>query len=191
MQHLDQEMRVFLPTLTGELGLSVEVASKLATTIAADVRFLETHAKDQIRNATAVNLKSSLEELHAFQAWMDLASSIQTNPAITRAQVIAQNYVCFVYLGEACFRVLATHAKPGSATKRCCQFLTDNPVRAFRNAIAHANWEYRSDYSGIIFWARKGADSSESLSRFEVSQVDLDFWQALSRCAAYAAYTQL
>jgi len=48
-----------------------------------------------------------------------------------------------------------------------------------------------SDYSGLVFWAKKGADPNEPLSRFEVSQEDLNFWQTLSRCVAYAAYTSL
>ena len=68
---------------------------------------------------------------------------------------------------------------------------SDNPVRAFRNAIAHANWKYLSDYSGLEYWARKSSDPSEPLSRFEVSQSDLSFWQALARCTAYANFLSL
>jgi hypothetical protein len=102
-----------------------------------------------------------------------------------------QNYVCFVYLNEACFRVLQKALATGSVTKRCCKFLTDNPVRAFRNAVAHANWTYREDFGGLVFWARKGAGSDEEMARFEVTQDELQFWQALSRCVAYAAYTSL
>jgi hypothetical protein len=55
--------------------------------------------------------------------------------------------------------------------------------------LSHANWTYRDDYTGLIFWARKGSDPSEELTRFEVNQNDLNFWQALSRCVAYVAYT--
>ena len=127
----------------------------------------------------------------AFQTFMDSASAVHGNPATTRAQVIVQNYVCFVYLGEACFRALLIASKPGSVSRRCCKFLTDNPVRAFRNAIAHANWNYASDFGGSVFWARKSAAPHEPLSRFEVSQPELDFWQTLSRGVAYAAYTVL
>ena len=82
-------------------------------------------------------------------------------------------------------------AAPGSVTKRSCKFLTDNPVRAFRNAVAHANWQYRADFKALIYWARKGSDPAEELARFEVTQDDLGFWQALSRSVAYAAYTNL
>jgi hypothetical protein len=70
-------------------------------------------------------------------------------------------------------------------------YLTENPVRAFRNAIAHSNWTYSSDFHGLVYWARKGSDPDEALSRFEVFQGDLDFWQTLSRGVAYAAYTSI
>lgn len=40
-------------------------------------------------------------------------------------------------------------------------------------------------------WARKGGDLNEPLQQFEVEQDDLNFWQALSRCVAYAAYSNL
>jgi hypothetical protein len=74
-------------------------------------------------------------------------------------------------------------------TRKCCRFLTDNPIRAFRNALAHANWRYNEDFSGLRFWARKGSDPSEALREFEVSQLELGFWQALARCVAYVAFT--
>ena len=122
---------------------------------------------------------------------MDLAGSIKGNPYMTQAQVLCQNYMCFVYLSEACFKVLAKRAPTASVTKRCAQFLTDNPVRAFRNAIAHANWRYRQDFRAVVFWARKGVDPNEPLEEFEVEERDLEFWQALSRCVAYAAYSNL
>jgi hypothetical protein len=37
----------------------------------------------------------------------------------------------------------------------------------------------------------KGDDLTASLSRFEVSQEELAFWQSLSRCVAYAAFSNL
>jgi hypothetical protein len=40
-----------------------------------------------------------------------------------------------------------------------------------------------------FFWARKGSDPAEAVEIYEVDQNDLNFWQALSRCMAYVAYT--
>jgi hypothetical protein len=127
--------------------------------------------------------------LRGFQMFMDIVNSVEPNPGVIRSQVITQNYICFVYLGDACFKALRKATPSGNVTRKCCQFLTDNPVRALRNSLAHANWTYREDYSGLVFWARKGSDPGESLARFEADQNDVNFWQALSRCVAYVAYT--
>jgi len=125
----------------------------------------------------------------AFQAFMDMIrQSDRLHPSVVRAQVIYQNYICFVYLNEACFSIVRKELPTGSSSRKCCRFLTDNPVRAFRNALAHANWRYLANFSGIEYWARRGADPTEQMVRFEVSQSDLSFWQAIARCTAYAIY---
>jgi hypothetical protein len=190
LERLDQQLAVHKFRLQVEMRLNDDQCGKLATTIAADVRFLPQSVKDEIRSASPVPLTARYEELQGFQAWMDFARKTKSAP-ITRAQVITQNYVCFVYLAEACFLVFRKQAQQNSATKRVATFLTDNPVRAFRNAIAHSNWQYNEDFSGLIYWARKGPDRDEPLSKFEVDQKTLGFWQSLSRCAAYAVYINL
>jgi hypothetical protein len=190
-QHLDAQMKAFSTRLANEVKLTPEMAGKLATSIAADVRFLSSEQKAEIRAASPVPLQHRLAELRAFQGWMDQAHTVRNNPLVTRAQVLSQNYICFVYLPEACFRVLSKVCPNGSAAKKCAQFLSNNPVRAFRNAVAHSNWTYRDDFGAIIYWARKGSDPDEALQRFEVEQNDLSFWQAVSRCVAYAAYSNL
>ena len=190
-KHLDAQMRAFATRLTSEVKLTPEMATKLATTIAADVRFLSSEQKAELRAASPVPLQDRLAELQAFQGWMDQAHTVRNHPFVTRAQVLSQNYICFVYLPEACFRVLAKACPSESAARKCAQFLNNNPVRAFRNAIAHANWTYRADFGALIYWARKGNAQGEPLERFEVEQDDLSFWQSLSRCVAYAAYSNL
>jgi hypothetical protein len=190
-EYLDRQLKSFSDRLTEAVRLQVSETGKVATLIAAEVRFLEPGSRAEVHAAGPVPLKDRLDELQAFQAWMDLASSVRGNAAVTRAQVVTQNYVCFVYLGEACFAALRKTSKPGSVTRRCCKYLTDNPIRAFRNAIAHSNWTYAPDFSGLVYWARKGSDPDEALSRFEVAHHELGFWQALSRGVAYAAYTSI
>ena len=184
-------MQSFAARLMSEVKLPSEVAAKLATTIASDVRFLSPDQKAEIKAASPVSLADRLDELQAFQGWMDIAHNMRDNPFVNRAQVLSQSYICFVYLPESCFRILAKVCPSGSTAKKCAQFLSDNPVRAFRNAVAHANWTYRKDFRAIIYWARKGNNQDEPLERFEVEQEDLSFWQALSRCVAYAAYSNL
>jgi hypothetical protein len=187
---MDHQMAVYTPDLQRDLKLSEDVCRKLATTIAAEVRFLPNEAKIQIKFASPVSTNTRFKELLAFQGWMDFANKTNS-PYITRAQVITQNYICFVYLSEACFAVLRKMAPVGSASKLCATFLTDNPVRSFRNAIAHSNWQYNCDFSGLTYWSRKGGEKDEPLTKFEVDHQKLGFWQSLSRCVAYATYQNL
>ena len=177
--------------LISEVGISETDSRKLATKIASDVRFLSLNAKAEIAEASPIALRDRLEELRAFQGWMDTVANSQTSPFMVRAQVLTQNYICFVYLPESCFRTLSKNAPSGSVTKKCAKFLSADRVRAFRNAVSHANWRYRSDFGAITYWARKGADPSDPLFEFEVEQEELTFWQALSRCVAYAALSNL
>lgn len=188
---LDEQMAVWSGRLMSEVKISDEDSRKLATKIAGDVRFLPTEVKAEITVASPIPLSDRLQELQAFQGWMDLARQSPASPFIVRAQVITQNYICFNYLPESCFRILSKTAPVGSVTRKCAQFLSDNRIRAFRNAIAHANWSYRDDFNAIVYWARKGSDPNEALERFEVVQEELAFWQSLSRCVAYAAFSNL
>jgi hypothetical protein len=187
--HIDEQMRSFAPFLRDQFGITPPQSNNLATEIANEIRRLPKETLDSVAADDPVGAHARLEELRGFQMFMDIVSAVDPHPAVIRAQVITQNYICFVYLGDACFKALRKAAPSGSVIRKCCQFLIDNPVRALRNSLAHANWTYRSDYSGLVFWARKGSDSNEALARFEVDQNDLNFWQALSRCVAYIAYT--
>jgi hypothetical protein len=191
MKHLDIQMLAWSKRLISELTIKEEESQKLATTIASEVRWLPKEAKNEIINASPVDIRYTYEELLAFQGFMDIVHKSEKHPSVVRAQVIVQNYICFVYLNENCFNVLRKHVSNGSACKKCCNFLVNNPVRAFRNAIAHSNWCYKSDFSGIRYWARKGSNPDEPLNEFEVDQDELSFWQAVARCTAYAAYENL
>jgi hypothetical protein len=184
-------MAVWSERLKSELKINDENSRKLATAIAADVRFLPAEVKAEIRVASPVPLKDRVQELQAFQGWMDVVRNSTPSSYLVRAQVLTQNYICFVYLPESCFRILAKAAPTGSTVQKCARFLNNNPVRAFRNSVAHANWTYRPDFRAIVYWARKGSDPTEPLEQFEVTQEELDFWQSLSRCVAYAAFTNL
>lgn len=177
MDHLNAQMRRWAPRLRDDLRISIEAGNALATSIREDVSALPQTVRAEALVSSTVPLRRRLDEISAFQAFMDaLQTSRDPSPGLVRAQVIVQNYVCFVYLGEACFKILRKNSEAGSTLGRCCRFLTDNPIRAFRNAIAHGNWDYNADFSGLVFWARKGDDPKEPLSEFNVSQEELDFW---------------
>jgi hypothetical protein len=190
-ERLDEQMAIWSDKLVSEIKISEADSRKLGTKIAADVRFLSSDVKAEIAAASPVALRDRLQELRAFQAWMDMVANSTSPPFIIRAQVITQNYICFVYLPESCFRILSKNTPSGSVVKKCAKFLGADRIRAFRNAVAHANWSYRSDFGAITYWARKSDDPNDPLSKFEVEQHELEFWQALSRCVAYAALSNL
>lgn len=192
MYHLDNQMKQWSSRLRDDLNIGPPENNQLATTITAEVGALSVDAKHRVREASQIPLATRVDELIGFQGWMDFVAGLEKpHPTVVRAQVAYLNYVCFVYLGESCFNVLKRELPPGSTAKKCCKFLTDNPVRAFRNAFAHANWRYLPDFSGLEYWARKGAEPTEPMVRFEVSQQDLCFWQALARCTGYASFLTL
>ena len=188
---MDKQLSRWQQRLVGELRVPAEAAPRLASAISEEVSALDSQLRLRIREAQHVTLEDRLDELSAFQSFMDSLPRERLPPPMVRAQVIIQNYVCFVYLGESCFRQLRKAIPSSSATGRCCRFLTENPVRAFRNALAHSNWRYRSDFSGLEFWARAGASVDEPLRRWDVAQEDLTFWQAVARCTGYAVYLSL
>lgn len=192
MQHLDRQLASFSTDLQRLVGLTADESQKVATLVSADVRFLPKDVKAEIEAVSPVPLLARRDELVAFQAWNDFARSVKANPAITRAQVIVQNYVCFSYLKDACFDVVARKAAADSVAARCSRFLTTGPVRDFRNAFSHANWCYKSDFTGLKCWVLEDARRRDSrLREFGVSQNELSFWQSLARGVAYATYEQL
>jgi hypothetical protein len=189
-KYLDVQIQHYSSFLRDELKLDAAQSNRFATTISQDLESLSADAKAALKNSSIIPAKDRLDELVAFQGWMDTSLQVK-HPSVARARVITQNYICFVYLGESCFSILKKNLPSGSVTRKACQFLTDNPIRAFRNAIAHANWKYKADYSGIEFWARKGSDVTEPMVKWEVNQTTLSFWQALSRTVAYVTFTGL
>lgn len=191
MNGLDQQMQQWSTRLRDDLRITPADSSRLASAIASEVKSLSDDTRRRVKEASVIPLETRIEELKAFQAWMDLIHVATPHPVVVRAQVITQNYICFVYLGEACFNALRKELPSGSTAKRCCKFLTDNPVRAFRNAIAHSNWRYLPDFSGLEYWAREGEDRSAPLKRFVVLENELSFWQAIARCTAYSAFLSL
>jgi hypothetical protein len=192
LSKLNHQLTAHRHRLVSEVGLTADEASKVATLVANDIVSLTLKAKTEIKAVSPVSISARIDELLVFQAWMDLAHSLPKHPTIIRTQVLVQNYICFVYLKDACFEVVSKRAAPKSVAARCANYLSRGAVRDFRNAFAHANWQYNSTFTGLECWARKDPGKRSSpLRHFAVSQDDLTFWQTLSRAVAYATYLQL
>ena len=179
---LDEKLSSFSTRLRDDLGITPPDSNALASAIrselyAADIASLPTLASD-----SPLALRDRFHELHRLLSWMDQSHGSQDQ----YGQFVALNYFCFVYLGQACFTVLRKELPSQSISRKCCTFLTDNPVRAFRNALAHGNWRFLLDGSAVDFWARKGSDPAEPVTRFRFTWEDLHFSQYLAIATAHA-----
>jgi hypothetical protein len=186
---LDDIMRQFSPRLREDLGLTTPTSNRLASMIAEEVKALPSEVLRAVRDEDVVGLPRRIEELGAFESFMTFAAQVQLQQRgfVVRAQVACQLYIVFVYLGESCFLRLRKAAASGSTLKRCCTYLTDHPVRGLRNAVAHANWRYADDFSGILFHYFE--DEQRTRRRdYTVTQLELNFWDKLARVTAYSAF---
>jgi hypothetical protein len=188
---LDDIMRRYSPRLRDDLGLTPPASNCLASTIASEVQALPQDVLRAIRNEDVIGLQRRIDELVAFERFMDFASQVQATsgsvPPLTRAQVTCQLYTVFVYLGDACFTRLRKSAISGSVLKKCCKYLTDFPVRGLRNAVAHSSWRYEDDFTGIIFYYFEDEQKTKRRD-YTVTQLELEFWDKLARVTAYAAF---
>ena len=192
LQKLNRQLAIHSKRLLTDVGLTADEALKVATLVASDIHSLSAEAKAKIKTASPVQISARIDELLVFQAWMDLAHLRPKHPTIVRVQGIVQNYICFIYLKDACFEIVSKQAPPKSVAARCAKYLSRGAVRDFRNAFSHASWQYNSTYTGLDCWVLQNAHNRlRPLNHFYVSQDDLTFWQALSRAVAYATYLQL
>ncbi|MCK9411166.1 MAG: hypothetical protein M0Q53_02620 [Prolixibacteraceae bacterium] len=196
MDNLDRQLFYYSGRLKEEVGVETKYLVSICTTIYNELKQLSIEDLREIETASPVGLELRIEELTAFNMMMDRVNKhLSQYPEIVRSQVIVQNYVAFVYLKDNCFDVTKKVMPSGTLTRRICQFLLNNPVRAFRNAIAHGNWQYTNDYSGIKYYAHKGESKPNvetlGMSEFTVGNSELEFWQALSRATAYTIYSYI
>ncbi len=192
MTNFDNQLYQFKNRLIKEVKISEQNVDRVASIISDEIRKNKSTLLSKMEEVTPIKIKTRIEELSSFQEMMDTLNNMTPRPEIVRSQVITQNYICFVYLKDTLFDVLKQNAENGSTLKKCTKFLLNNPVRAFRNSIAHGNWKYKDDFSGLEFWAYKGSPTDdEQMTKFQVSQDELNFWQTLSRCVGYTSYLTL
>lgn len=113
MEYLNEQMRRWSSRLRDDLMILPPASNRLASAISVEVAGLSAEAKQRIRDTSLIPLETRIEELQAFQGWMELVRQSDLLPVVVRAQVITQNYICFVYLGEACFKVLSKELPSG------------------------------------------------------------------------------
>lgn len=187
MEYLNIQMKKWASRLCDDLRLTPNQSNEIASSIFGEIKSLSLPVKKEIENSTPIPIKARLDELIAFQRWMDFVDSMKMpKPEVIRAQVITQNYICFVYLKETWFEILLQHLHQNSSTYKSCSFLLSEPIKLLRHGISHGNWKYKDDFSGLEYWNRK--DRSSPYDYKQVDGQELDFWQSLSRTVAYASF---
>jgi hypothetical protein len=187
ISQLDDRLGEFSTKLRDDLAIEPPSSLKLATTIYNEIRALPIDKLPTLAGESPLSLKDRHEQLMAVLEWWRNFPADRNNCGL----YMTLNYFCFVYLSESCFKILRKELPPGSIARKCCEYLTDNPVRAFRNAVAHGNWRATLDGSAIDFWARKGSQPDEAMSRFRFTVNDLNFCYCLSIATAHAAMLAL
>ncbi len=188
MQNYNNQLYEYKKFLKLNVKIQDSQLRSVASIIASEIEQKKDLIASELKTISPISLETRMEELIAFQQMMEIFNQMKPKPAIVRTQVVSENYFCFVYLKDSLFEVLKKQSEVGSVTKKCMKFLLNNPVRAFRNSVAHGNWKYLDDFSGIEFWARKGSEKNGKMSHFTVSQTELGFWKTLSKAIAYITF---
>ena len=195
MVTFDEILYVHKERLSADVGIDAQYLSKVSTTIRNELSLLTDEQLLEIEKSSLVPLEDRIQELGRFDELIHYVIDNQKSISGNRKACITtyRNYMLFVYLKDNCFEVTKKLMPSKTMTKRICRFLLDNPLRAFRNAIAHGNFYYNiKNTQSIIFYAYKGeskdnVDASE-MTMFEVYLDELNFWQELSRGTAYTIY---
>jgi hypothetical protein len=183
----DNMLSAFSTKLRDDLGIEPPASLKLASYIRDEIRSLPLNSLPTLSGDSPLALKDRWEMLNLLVNWL-IGSRNDPN---TYGQILSLNYIAFVYLGDTTFKVLRKELTKDTVCRKCCVYLTDNPVRAFRNAIAHGNWRFAPDGSAIDFWARKGDNPGEDMVRWRLTRTDLRFCQSLALATAYATMLAL
>lgn len=161
----------------------------LASTMYREIASLDEITANKLRQALLVPPERYVEELSAFQAWMDIAHANSGNPIIVRAQVMTELYVAFVWLRDSVLAPARAAVGDGTVLGAVEELLRTGDRRKLRNAVAHGRWCYLADFGGLECWAepRRGRPHQ----RFVINSVDLGRWQLLSRGTAIAVLLAL
>src|SRR5680860_715983 len=150
LTHLDNQLLAARAS-TEAPDLPDRVWDCLATTINDEIAGLDETSANQLRLSLLIPPERYLEELTAFQTWMDIARANADNPVIVRAQVMTQLYVAFVWLRDSVMKPAAAAVSDQTAFATIERFLSSGHRRMLRNAIAiaHGRWCYLPDFKGL------------------------------------------
>lgn len=184
LSQLDRQVAAFESRLALDLPLSAQ--GRIASAVFAEVAALGEEMHNRLRVELAIPPEIYLEEMTAFQGWMDLANANQKNPFIVRAQVVTQLYFSFVWLRDSLLAPLSQAIVDGVTTSVLDYFGKPTDRWTLRNAVAHGRWKYAADFSGLECW-----DGRPPTTYLFVDGQDLAAWQTLSRATIIAVLLAL
>lgn len=174
LPHLDHQVLVFESRLALSLPLSAQ--GRIASAVYDEVAALGEETHNRLRVELAILPETYLEEMTAFQGWMDLANANRTNPFIVRAQMVTQLYFGFVWLRDSLMAPLSLAIADGVTTTIIKFFGKPTDRWTLRNAVAHGRWKYAADFSGLECW-----DGRPPTTYLFVAEKDLEAWLILSK----------
>jgi len=187
MKKLDLQLLEYKSELVDLVGIETDFVEMVATKISSEIKSLNIERLNELKNSSPVDLNDRYEELISFQSMMDFFNSQKLAPQMVRAQILAQNYICFVYLKDNYFRALENILPFNSVGQRCFKYLLSSDVKNLRNAIAHGNWSYSTDFNGLNYWYTRKNGNENYYQKYFVTEKMYDFWQRLSRVVAYSS----
>lgn len=178
LENLDQQLSK-AKTATEVPQIPKHLWTCLATTIHNEIASLDEVTANTLRVSIPIPPERYVEEMLAFQSWMDFGRANGNNPVVVRAQVMTELYVAFVWLRDSLVKPCIDHLAEDATLTEIERFFSNGRPRKLRNAIAHGHWYYLPNYDGLEFWAEPSRGAPHE--RIEISQPDLDAWQTLSR----------
>jgi hypothetical protein len=186
LPHLDQQVASVEHLLIG-LEVPARFSTALPSHVYDEVLLLDEQTHHELRQGLGVSPEEYLEEMAAFQVWMDFANAAKQSPVIVRAQVITQLYVAFVWLRDSLMYPVSEKVAEG-ATKLIFNFFKADERNHFRNSVAHGRWTYLKDFTGLQYW---DGPKDKPLTRFTIDGPELEAWQVLSRATTTAVLLAL
>lgn len=170
-----------------KLNIDKKYHSKIATYIDEELSKLDKSDIYKIKEFSPVDLNERIQELGRFD---ELVHKVLNNKDKISGNemtcfITYRSYMLFVYIKDNCFEKTKAITHNGTITKKICTYLTENPVRAYRNAIAHGNFFYSPKDQEIIYYNRNPANQ---ITEYKLKMKEWNFWQELARGTAYTIY---